>query len=153
MSSGGVTSHQSFPINARRWVPHSGMDMSWWMVGVVLLFSLTRRVDTKHKAGAELHGELRSMTTNHNAAPYCVIRQTLLYLELFSLSAVRVHDGGWEQNMKTGMKVPPNTRECYEDRLCFVGRALKRYEASHIDRRHRHTPTEEWMSNVCTLCL
>jgi hypothetical protein len=52
--------------------------------------------------------------------------------------------------MKTGgMKVPPNTRECYEDRLCFVGRALKRYEASHIDRRH--TPTEE--GNVCTLCL
>ena len=38
----------------------SRMDMSWWIAGVDLLFSLSRRVDTTHKMGVELRGELRS---------------------------------------------------------------------------------------------
>jgi len=125
------------------------MDMSWWIAGVVLLFSLSRRADTTHKMGAELQGELTSITTNHNALPYCVIRQPLLYLDFhlalsLSLLPVCVHDGVVERTWRGGWKVLTNTRECYGDRLSFVwgrgrGRVLKRYEASHIDRRHTET--------------
>lgn len=141
MSSEGVNSYQSFPVNACRQAPHSRLDMSWWIVRVVLQFSLTRRVDTTHKTGGGVIW--RTQIDDDQSQCSTILRHSpnppLFSIFSLSLSRRRSWWGVEDRTRRRGWKVPPNTRQCYEDRLCFVGRALKRYEASHIDYTQTYT--------------
>ena len=147
-SSGGVTSHWSFPVNTRRGVSPRGWIWADGSLGWFCCFLSVEGLIQLTRWGVELRGELRSMSTNHNAAPYCVIRQTLLYLDFsLSLSLSQNRPCSW-RGLRSEHE--EGDKKCHQTRVNVMEIDFPSWEGlkkirrlPHRSETHIHTLTEK----------